>query len=319
MRPSNPQSELNGQWFLVLNPAAGGGKGERAWPSVEKALSSAGILFKFYRTKESYDAVNAVKLAIEQGYRKILVVGGDGTLSEAANGILRQQTVASTGVTLGSIPLGTGNDWGRTFGLPSSVKERIQLIKEEFTTFEDAAKITYMKGGMTQHAWFMNMAGCGFDAQVALEANEAKAKGKSGLMVYIIKLVKTLFSFKAVQCKVVMDGREEKAELFAALCGIGRFAGNKMNLVPNADPTDGLFDITLIRKIGRLKVILNLPKLFNGKLLEISEISHHRCKHVRIIPEKMIRLQTDGESVGEAPVEMRILPGALKVVVKRRN
>jgi len=305
------------QWFLVLNPASGGGQGGRAWPSVEKELNAAGISFQLYRTKKSYDAIDAVKSAIENGFRKILVVGGDGTLSEAANGILKQQTVASSLITLGILPLGTGNDWGRTYNLSNSIKERIQLIKEEFTIFQDAAKISYLGNGTSGNGWFMNMAGCGFDAQVALEANLAKAQGKSGVMVYIGKLVKTLFSFEAVNCKVMMDGQEENVELFAVLCGIGRYAGNKMNLVPMADPADGLFDVTLIRKISKLKVILNLPKLFNGKLLSISEISHHRCKYVKIMPEKQMMLETDGESVGEAPAEMRILPGALKVVVKR--
>lgn len=306
-------------WFLILNPASGSGNGGRSWQSIKDELVKQEISFSLYTTTGPGDACKAVISAIGIGFRKILVVGGDGSLSEAANGILDQTTVHSSEILLALIPVGTGNDWGRTWKLPSSVKERIALLKTPHICRQDAGRVIYNNDGITETRWFMNIAGCGFDAQVTVEANKAKAAGKSGVMVYISKLVSTLFSYKPVVSSIWIDGKQEQADLFAMLAGIGRFGGNKMLLAPEANPTDGLFDVLIIRKISRLKVIFHLPKLFNGKLLKLSEISQKRCSSVRIESNLPLFLQMDGESVGKTPVEMTVFPGALSVVTGTEN
>jgi len=274
-------------------------------------LQRFGITYQLHETTGRGDATFAVKRAIESGFRNVIVAGGDGTLNEVAAGVLGQEFVKSTEVKLGIIPVGTGNDWRRTWGISNSITEAIKIIVSGKTVFQDAGKIQFRSEGKSLVSWFLNVAGCGFDAHVVFAANLAKERGHSGVLTYVSKLITTLVRFKHQQVTIWIDDHKWEVDLFAVLIGIGKFAGNNMKLVPNADPTDGYFDVTLATRISKLKVILNLPKLFNGKFIHLKEVHQVRCKTVRIDSDQTLFLQADGESTGEAPVLFEIIPNAL--------
>jgi diacylglycerol kinase family enzyme len=150
---------------------------------------------------------------------------------------------------------------------------------------------------------------------VAYAANRAKENGQSGMLTYIGQLISTLYSYKEPRVKIWLDDRAFEVELFSILAGICKFAGNNMLLLPDAVPNDGLFDITLATKISKLNVVLNLPKLFNGKFVKLKEVKQFRCSKVRIESFPAIALQADGESIGETPVLFDVIPNAIRIVV----
>jgi len=301
-------------WYLILNPMAGGGKAEKKFPQIAELLTKKGISFKTFKTSVAGDGEKVMITALKAGYRKILVCGGDGTLNEIVNGVMNQDLVPTQEITIGLIPVGTGNDWGRTWNLSRNIKTSISILQNGKTAIQDVGLVKF-DDKPDSRIWFLNVAGCGFDAAVAYAANNEKEKGNSSVLTYIKQLVKTLFTYKTANCELMIDGKKIHSQLFAVLIGIGKFAGNKMKLVPNAIPNDGLFDITLAHKISPWKVIRNFPKLFNGKFLGLKEVSVYQGTEFSISSKSDIYFQADGESMGKAPLHITLVPNAINVII----
>jgi len=293
---------------------AGGGKAGKKYPKIEALLKTKHFQFVTFKTTQAGEGEHSVLNAIKEGYRNFLVCGGDGTLNEIVNGVMKQDLVPTQEITIGLIPIGTGNDWGRTWNLSRNLEHSISIIEKGKTVIQDAGKVVF-DAQPGSSIWFVNVAGCGFDAAVAYAANKEKEKGNSSVLTYINQLIKTLFKYDVVNCEINIDGKTVSSELFAVLVGIGKFAGNKMKLVPNAIADDGLFDITLAHKISPWKVIWNFPKLFNGKFLDLKEVEVFRGREISIQAQKDVYFQADGESMGKAPLHISIVPKALKVIV----
>ena len=183
-------------WYLILNPQAGGGKAAKLEKILYRQIHAVGIGFEAFKTNYAGEAKTAAVQAIEAGYNKIVVAGGDGTLNEVINGVLSQNVKPTEEILIAQIPIGTGNDWRRTWGIPKGIKESIALLQNPFSTLQDVAKVTYQNAGVEESKWFINIAGCGFDAEVTLAANQKKAKGQSGFFTYISQLIKTLKQYK---------------------------------------------------------------------------------------------------------------------------
>ncbi|MDX1286353.1 MAG: diacylglycerol kinase family protein, partial [Draconibacterium sp.] len=177
------------KWTVILNPHAGGGKGKRDWKRIERHLKKEGFQFESLISEYPKHAISLAKKAVENGSTDIIVAGGDGTLNEVANGIFHQTFCFPEKITVGMIPVGTGNDWIKTFGIPNNYQQAIQKIKEEKTLLQDIGKLTYEEDGVKSTRYFSNMAGFGFDAQVAHRANLLKEKGRSGILVYLQSLM----------------------------------------------------------------------------------------------------------------------------------
>lgn len=301
-------------WYLILNPMAGGGKAKKKYPQIAELLTKKGISFTTFKTSAAGDGEKVITSALKEGYRKILVCGGDGTLNEIVNGIMNQDLVPNQEITIGLIPIGTGNDWGRTWNLSRNIKSAITILQNGKTAIQDVGLVKFDHKPDSK-IWFMNVAGCGFDAAVAYAANKEKEKGNSGVLTYIKQLVYTLFKYEPVECQLTINGKSVSTQLFAVLVGIGKFAGNKMKLVPNAIPNDGLFDITLAHKISPWKVIRNFPKLFNGKFLGLKEVSVYQGTEFSITSKKDVYFQADGESIGKVPLRITLVPNAIKIII----
>jgi YegS/Rv2252/BmrU family lipid kinase len=301
-------------WYLILNPKAGGGKGAKLENKIYQQLKAAGIRFEVFNTNYAGEAIIATRNAIQDGYKKIVVAGGDGTLNEVANGILSQEFYPSKEILFAQIPVGTGNDWRRTWGIPKGIKESISILRNPESTLQDVAKITFQNEGIEESKWFINIAGCGFDAEVTLAANQKKAKGQSGFFTYISQLIKTLKQYKEPRMNFEIDSKKSEDDIFAILAGVCKFAGNSMLLVPDADPRDGFFHLTIAKKIKRTKVIRNLHRLFNGSFVNLEEVSVHECKRLQINTAGL-HIQADGESIGETPAMFEIFEKKLHVVI----
>ena len=305
-------------WYLILNPQSGGGKGGKLERKIFLELNNAGIKYSYYKTSFAGDAIEATTSAIRNGFKKILVAGGDGTLNEVVNGILSQDEKPSEEILLAQIPIGTGNDWRRTWGIPKGIKESISLLQNPHSTLQDVAKITFDNAGIEQEKWFLNIAGCGFDAEVTLAANRKKDKGRSGFFTYIAQLIKTLRHFKEPLIVFEIDSESYKEKIFAILAGVCKYAGNSMLLVPDANPKDGFFHLSIAKEINRLKVIRNLHRLFNGSFVNLEEVNVYKCKRLHI-KTPHLPIQADGESIGQTPALFEIFEQKLLIVTHHNH
>lgn len=309
------------KWLVIVNPQAYMGNAKKDWPKIEKALIENGFDFDAFLTEHIHHAVDLVRDKItECGYKRIIAVGGDGTFNEVSNGIFLQQRFSTTDITLGLIPVGTGNDWTRTYEFPKDYDKVIKIIKAGQTFRQDVGKVTYHNNGDPKVRYFVNEAGTGLDEMVCKQANILKQKGKGGKMNYLFSLVKCLMKYKCTHVQIELDGELVFDDsILSMTVGICRFNGGGMMMMPNAIPDDGLFDITVIKKVGLLKFALNAKRIYDGSFIKkLHEVSTFRGKKIHIIsiPSHSLLLETEGENLTDSPFDFEILPQAINILVK---
>lgn len=307
--------DFTGEWFVIVNPNAGRRKGEKDWLEIAALLNEADIKFTNVFTEHPNHAVKLARKYIESGYRKIIVVGGDGTLNEVLNGVYTQKKYPPREITLAMISVGTGNDWGRSFNIPMGYREAIEVIRQFKTKPQDVGRVNYMQNDLPKHRHFINMAGLGFDAMVAKRTNKVKQEGKGGPFSYLISLFTSLISYQSIKSRVIVDGLKTNADVFSMSVAICRFNGGGMMQAPDAIPDDGLFDITIITRVSRFMVIRSVKKLYDGTFLKMPQVLTFRGAKVEIESEPALFLETDGESLGHTPMQFEIIPLGINVVV----
>ena len=301
-------------WIAIVNTAAGGGRTKKDWPLIAQILQREGIRYEPYFTDRRLHASIIARNKIKEGYSKIIVVGGDGTMNEVINGVFAQKRILTTEVMLGMISVGTGNDWARTFNIPSDYEGAVRTIKEQKTFIQDAGLVNYRKNGKEWKRYFINIAGMGFGARVVERANRSKEKGKSGPMLYFYNILFSLIQYRSKKAVIEIDGTSYNRKIFSLNVGIGKYNGGGMIQVPHAIADDGLYSITLIKKIGKLNVIANMKKLYNGKITQHSKVETYMARSVQIDGSALLKVETDGESLGHGPVSFEIIPRCVTVI-----
>ena len=211
------------KWFAIVNPVAGSGKGLSDWPLISKLLRDHHIVPEYAFTERKYHAIELAVEAINNGFRKIMVVGGDGTIHEVVNGLFIQKAVPTTEVLVGVIAVGTGNDWIRMFGIPHKYSEAIRAIVEGHSFLQDVGVVSYHKATYKQERYMANVAGVGFDAVVNRRYNHLKEEGKRGKWLYLWSTLKALLRYSSTGVKVYVDDELVVNDLvYSATIGIGR-------------------------------------------------------------------------------------------------
>jgi diacylglycerol kinase family enzyme len=202
------------------------------------------------------------------------------------------------------------------FNIPFSYKEAIDIIASGKQLTHDIGLVKYFnKFGEEKSRYFINIAGMGFDAMVAKKTNVQKDKGRGGTFLYFINIFSSLFSYRFSRALITMDQERINRDVFSMNVSICQYNGGGMKQAPFAKPDDGLFDITIIRAIGKFKVIRNVSKLFDGSFVKLPEVSIFTSSKVSIMSETPMYLEVDGESLGHSPFEFTIHPRSLKVIV----
>jgi YegS/Rv2252/BmrU family lipid kinase len=307
----NPDSS---KWFVIVNPNAGKGKGRKDWGHISECLGNNGLTWSEDFTERQGDAISLTQEAISGGYRKILCVGGDGTLNEIVNGVSRQEICPARDITIGLIPVGTGNDWGRMFGIPLDYKGAVKIIKDGKTMFHDIGLVTFYNGTEKGERYFINIAGLGFQSVVVRRTNIQKDKGKSSKAIYFYNLLLSLISYKNTKAEIVIDGKRTEANIFSLNVGNGRYSGGGMRQTPFALTDDGILDVTIIKGIGKIEIIRNLPMLYNGTILNHPKVASYKCKKVSVSSDSVLYVDADGESLGHTPAGFTVIPLSINIV-----
>lgn len=313
------KKEFDNKWLAVVNPNAGVRKCERDWKKISELLQQQNIDYTAVFTEKRDHAISLTKEYIEKGYRKVISIGGDGTLNEVINGVFRQKAVNTTEITIAVISVGTGNDWGRTFFIPSEYKKSIALIAKEETFVQDAGMVSFANNSETRYRYFVNMAGLGFDGLVAQKTNKDKDLGRANALVYFKNIFASLFSFQSVPTRIVIDDTEVNHHIFSMGVAIGQYNGGGMKQAPNAVPDDGLFSLTLIKDMSKWSVIYNVNRLYNGTIGKHKKVEMLQGRHIIIEPKTPVLMEADGESLGQSPFTFTIIPRSLRVVVNKEK
>ncbi len=309
------ENNLRREWAIIRNPKAGGGKSIAIWPVFRNCLHHAGFHFKEYLTEEVGHATLLGKKLVEQGYRNFIAFGGDGTLNEVINGLASQTFVDCSELTLTQFPSGTGNDWCRAHQIPEKVEHFVEFLLKAECIRQDVGLLTILSS--SRQRYFINVAGAGFDAYTGNIVNQKKSKNKFS---YLSSLLQGLFSYKDVSLQVYSDGKEVFfAEAFSLILGICPFFGNGMKPCPKAVFNDGLLDVTLVKKIGKLKLLSLLPRLYKGKLEGLKEVNLFTSRFIEVKTNRNTFIQLDGEVVGSGSFTIQILEKHIQILTQKNT
>lgn len=312
--------EENNPWLVIVNPMASIGKCGKDWPIIKGIFDKEGIDYNYIITEYPGHAIALVRDSItEKGYRKIVSVGGDGTNNEVINGIFTQQRIPTNEISMAVIPVGTGNDWRRTFNFTDDYLTNVRIVKNGKLFAHDVGKVTYYNHGDARVRYFLNAAGTGLDEMVCQKTNQLKQEGKGGSIRYMLSVANCLLKFDCTHVQIEIDDQMVfNDEILSLSIGNCKYNGGGMMMMRDAVPDDGLLDITVIKSVKMLRFAKNLSNLYNGTFIDkMHEVSTFRGKKVRItsIPSHRLLLETEGETLTNSPFDFEVLPKAINMVI----
>jgi YegS/Rv2252/BmrU family lipid kinase len=302
------------KWFVVINPTSGNGSAKKLWPKIEKLLLIYQFDFECAFTDYQKHSVELTQNAINKGFINIISVGGDGTLHNIVNGIMSQDKVAPSNITVGVVPIGTGNDWVKTYDIPKDIETAIQIIKNGNTKRQDIGKIELLNQNMPP-VYFNNLAGVGFDGFVVSKVGKYK---HFGALAYLIGTVMGLFAFKNFVVEICINTEPKTTKSLMILIGLCKYSGGGMQLTKTPHPSDGLFDITLAADFSKWDIVKNIPKLFNDNIVNYKKVQSFKAERVavKILQEDKPFIQADGELIGVGDFKVCILQNAFSFYCK---
>jgi YegS/Rv2252/BmrU family lipid kinase len=295
---------------VIINPAARGGKTSRQWSAISELLKRNDIPFDYAFTEGTGHGMELAKEAVESGYKLVVAVGGDGTVNEVLNGIIDKD--GKSKATLGIICTGTGRDSIRSLNIPDDLGKACKLLTERNCINIDLGRAEYISGGRKNQRYYINTAGLGFPASVAARTKSLKRMG--GTIPFLLAFATVFAAYKAKDIVINIDGQIQQERNLLIAVNNGRYFGGGMKITPDADPCDGLLDVVTIRDVNKLRLLYNFPRLYRGTHITHPKVDIYKAKSVDVKTSEKLLLQLDGEVVGEAPANFRVIPSALRVV-----
>jgi diacylglycerol kinase (ATP) len=286
--------------LFIVNPAAGAGRAIRAVPELQKALASRDA--EVVLTQRPGQASDLARKAAQDGHTPVVGVGGDGTLQEVVNGLMRDSTAA----TMAVVPMGTGNDFARCVGLPTDLQEAVKLVY-------DGTPRTMDLGRCGQRV-FLNAGGVGFDARVAMTAARMPRALRRGALPYVLAVLREVVPNASSMLTIYLDDHVIEQRALMVAVANGRFYGGGMMICPEAVRTDGLLEVCVVGDLTRREVLGLLPKLFSGGHVGHPRVRFYQSREVRVEGPGGTFVQTDGEIQGDVPVEFTAVPAAIRIM-----
>jgi YegS/Rv2252/BmrU family lipid kinase len=284
--------------LFVVNPVAGGGRSLRVMDRARGAFPGPAEVVVSMSPPDAEE--QACRGAIE-GYSPVVAVGGDGTVQQVANGLLR----CAEPPPMGIVPAGSGNDLIRTLRLPKNPEAAIRLAWSDVAGPIDV--------GICNGRHFLNVAGVGLDTKVA-EAVNARPDGSRGRLIYVAEALRALRRYENPELTLRLDDKTIVTRSLLVAIGNGRYFAGGMKVCPAATPDDGWLNVTIGGDLGRLETLALLPTIFVGQHGRHRKVAFHRARRVCIDGPAGMAVQLDGEVTGSLPAEISIRPGALRIV-----
>ena len=290
-------------YHFIVNKVSGNGKGLTIWRNVEKILAVKQLNYRVYFT--SYPS-HATEISKEIKNGVTIVIGGDGTIHEVINGLIRSN------IPMGIIPAGSGNDFARALNIPTNAEEAFEWILTGNERTVDIGRI-----GDKSCA---TVIGIGFDGKVAQTVNTSKSKMwtkflRLGRVSYILSVFKVLFGYKPADITIKIDDKtEEMTDVWlVAVANFPYYAGG-MAICPNAKGNNGYFELCVVHGMSKFQFVRAFPGVFKGKHVSHPSIKMLTGKQIEISSSKAMIVQGDGEIIGQTPIKINIEESALRVI-----
>lgn len=303
--------------LFIVNPRAGAGRAGKQWERNEHFVRKhfeTGYDVRY--TEYPEHATSLTRIALQNGYERIVSVGGDGTLNEVLNGFIENNVPVNDRAVLGMIEFGTGSDFKRTILMPEQFEKALLFLKEKPYSSIDIGKATFHTfEGKQQTRFFINITDFGIGGAVAERVNRT-TKYFGGYLSFLSSIVITLLTYNNKTIKYRFDSDEWQTGVFNNfIIANGRYFGSGLLPAPNAELNDGYFDVVLFGNIGTANAIRNLSSLRKGTHITHPLVRTLRVKKIEAYSKERVAIDMDGEMVGYIPITAEILPNAVSFIM----
>ena len=297
--------------LLVVNPAAGHGRGKKSFERLEPRLRAAlpGLEVRF--SEFAGHAVDIGRQAASEAYDRIICLGGDGTPYEVINGLYANGRPARV-PAIGQIPAGTGNSFLRDFDVVTP-EQALEAILAGRRRKADLVEFDSREDGRTVRRYSLNIIGVGLIADILQLTNERlKFLGAAGYsLAVLVRLVRGMSNRIVIEA----DGRRLEVADSALVISNSKFTGGKMKIAPPADTADGRADLILFNGVNRRQIVAIFAGVFSGKHLAHPKVDALQAASISVEADPPLRLMADGELIGHTPLRIRVLPAELDILV----
>ncbi len=308
--------------LVIVNPASAGSSTGGAWPRMASDLRAHFGPFCCAFTEKPGDGSLIAAREAKAGRRLIIACGGDGTISEVANGILQSGEDAELGV----VPSGTGGDFRRTLGIPLRAADAALTLRCGRTIRMDVGRVAFLdQTGARRTRYFINVASFGMGGAVVERVKQGSvpwlptksSRLLGGKLSFAAAALHTTLTFAKPTVRLQLDDRPEGRLVIANLCiANARYFGGGMKVAPVAKLNDGLLDVVAVGDLSTLKILTNSYRLYLGTHLGMQQVQHaraHRITASAVNEDDLITMEVDGELLGRLPATFEIVPGALRI------
>ena len=296
-------------WFIIANPTSGNRNFSKLWKEIQQLLKNKNLDYSFAFTQFSKHEITLVQNAIKIGFRNIISVGGDGTLHHVVNGIMTQRYVKTSDITISVIPLGTGNDWIKTYNIPTDIKEVVEVIYKKNIIAQDIGVLK----SLNTVTYFNNVAGLGYDGYVV---SKLKSLKKFGSISYLIAGFYGMLFYKKSNFNIKINNKVIESDCLMVVFGICKYSGGGMQFTEKINTSSGLLNVTIVKNFTLLDLIINLPKLYSGEIVNHKKVSTYKTKEIEVSLKKTKPfIQADGELIGAGNVSVTIIEKAIQFVI----
>lgn len=299
-------------WVLIVNPASANGRTGRYWSRNEPLLRSILPPFEAWLTTHPGHARELAEKAADRGAAVIAVHGGDGTVNEVVNGLLHSPSVPGA---LALLPNGTGADLVRTLGIPHSLALAARQAGQAVRHFIDIGEVHFKDmEGRPSRRYFLNVTDVGFGGEVVRYVNN-HSKILGGKLSFFQGLLVTLLRFQNKTIRLTLDdGEPQELRASSIVVANGQYFGGGMWVAPEAEITDGCFEVVVIGDVSKREVLGNTSRLYHGTLSGHPKVRLHKVRTLELDSEEEVLIDLDGELVGRLPARFQILPRKLAVL-----
>ena len=304
------------RWGIIYNPKAGSRKTQKKWNEIRSYMESRGVLFDYLQS-EGYGSVERLaRMLANNGYRTIVIVGGDGAINDAINGIMTSSASDKGQIALGIIPNGIGNDFASYWGLEKDdYKQAVDWIINRRVRKIDVGRVSYNEGDLRKTRYFINAMYVGLGARFVWISNGTRRFWGMQWLSYLSSMFLLLFERKLHRIDMKINGEHIQDTVMTVCIGSARGYG----LTPSAVPYNGWLDVSVVHRPELLQLIKGLWLLVNGRLLNLKVVKPYRTHKVKILRAQNAAISLDGRQLynDDSSLDVRILPEALTLIIPK--
>jgi YegS/Rv2252/BmrU family lipid kinase len=302
--------------LIIVNPVSAGGSTGRRWPAVQRKLRARGFEFEVALTTKPLEATEIARREVRGSRPLVVAAGGDGTINEVVNGFFDEDRPQRSDTRLGVLPLGTGGDFRRTFGIPDDPVRAARFLLVGTPRRIDAGCARFRtRAGEDQMRHFINIADAGVGGEVVERVNRSR-KRLGGRATFLAASLVSIARWQNKEMRLTVDGEMRELTAQQVVVANGQYYGSGMRVAPGAMPDDGLFDVVVVGDVNLVENLRGLAKIRSGKHLEGSNPKWEvlRGRKVSVASPEPVRIDLDGEQPGVLPATFELVPAAITLM-----